>query len=207
MTPAATCPGVSRAIERLPSAEQHLIRCDSRLAYVVACQTLRWPCRPTEDLLWGLIRVVMAQQVSTLIACRVATRAKALYPQLASPSPAYKLQAECLRDLGLSQRRAECCVEIVRRSDQILTKVERGISWEEALNGIKGIGPWTISVFRIMVLRDPDVLPLGDVGLERAIRNVYGRARNVERLGESWRPFRSVACWYLWRTLGNEQLG
>lgn len=83
----------------------------------------------------------------------------------------------------------------------------QGQSWEQALAGIKGIGPWTIAVFRIMVLRDPDVLPLGDVGLERAIANVYGNASNVEHLSEAWRPFRSVACWYLWRTLGNEQLG
>jgi DNA-3-methyladenine glycosylase II len=48
---------------------------------------------------------------------------------------------------------------------------------------------------------------LGDVGLERAISNAYGVSGNVEELGEKWRPFRSVACWYLWRTLGNEQLG
>jgi DNA-3-methyladenine glycosylase II len=58
-----------------------------------------------------------------------------------------------------------------------------------------------------MVLREPDVLPLGDVGLERAIANVYGADQDVEKLSENWRPFRSVACWYLWRTLGNEQLG
>jgi len=85
--------------------------------------------------------------------------------------------------------------------------VNQGQSWEEALKGIKGIGPWTIAVFRIMVLRDPDVLPLGDVGLERAIANVYGPNQDVQKLAEKWRPYRSVACWYLWRTLGNEQLG
>jgi DNA-3-methyladenine glycosylase II len=58
-----------------------------------------------------------------------------------------------------------------------------------------------------MVLRNPDELPSGDVGLERAVANVYGMAHTIEHLGETWRPFRSVACWYLWRTLGNEQLG
>ena len=63
------------------------------------------------------------------------------------------------------------------------------------------------SVFSIMVLREPDELPSGDVGLERAISNIYGKASRVESLAEAWRPFRSVACWYLWRTLGNEQLG
>jgi DNA-3-methyladenine glycosylase II len=98
-------------------------------------------------------------------------------------------------------------VDIVQQSDEILAKVARGNTWEQTLTGIKGIGPWTIAVFRIMVLREPDVLPLGDVGLERAIENVYGGPQDVERLGENWRPFRSVACWYLWRTLGNQQLG
>lgn len=128
-------------------------------------------------------------------------------PQLLAPVAFHAPEPVFFRSFGVPQRRAECCVEIIRRSDAILAKVQDGQPWEQALAGIKGIGPWTISVFRIMVLRDPDVLPLGDVGLERAIRNVYGRPRNVERLGEKWRPFRSVACWYLWRTLGNQQLG
>jgi DNA-3-methyladenine glycosylase II len=180
---------------------------DSALAKLIASQASRWPCHPTENPIWGLVRIVMAQQVSTLVACRFAERAKQAHPHLTAPSSAVVPDPAGFRAIGLSQRRAECCVEIVRRSDQILAKVARGNTWEEALAGIKGIGPWTISVFRIMVLRDPDVLPLGDVGLERAIATVYGRRRNVERLGERWRPFRSVACWYLWRTLGNEQLG
>jgi DNA-3-methyladenine glycosylase II len=112
-----------------------------------------------------------------------------------------------LRSFGIPESRARCCITVIQRSEEILGNVARGQTWEQALAGVKGIGPWTIAVFRIMVLRDPDVLPLGDVGLERAIRNVYGRRRNVQRLGEKWRPFRSVACWYLWRTLGNQQLG
>jgi DNA-3-methyladenine glycosylase II len=189
------------------TAEEALSDRDTTLAAVIAAQTTRWPSQPSEDPIWGLVRIVMAQQVSTLVACRLAERAISAYPQLVKPSPAEAPAPTSLRAIGLSQRRAECCAEIVRRSEEILSKVERGQSWEEALTGVKGIGPWTVSVFRIMVLREPDVLPLGDIGLERAIKNVYGRPRNVERLGETWRPFRSVACWYLWRTLGNEQLG
>jgi len=149
----------------------------------------------------------MAQQVSTAVACRLAERTKSAFPRLLTPSSAEVPDPARLRVLGLSQRRAQCCADIVRGSDEILTKVEQGHTWDQALTGIKGIGPWTIAVFRIMVLRDPDVLPLGDIGLQRAIANVYGRPRNVMRLGETWRPFRSVACWYLWRTLGNQQLG
>lgn len=153
------------------------------------------------------MRIVMAQQVSTRIACQLAERVKSAYPNLLSPSAEDSPDPASLRAFGLSQRRTECCVDIVRKSAEILNKVQQGQSWEESLADIKGIGPWTISVFRIMVLREPDVLPLGDIGLERAVEKVYGRRRNITRLGEAWKPFRSVACWYLWRTLGNEQLG
>jgi len=191
----------------MPLPEEYLSARDSTLSRIICAQPERWPSQPTEGPIWGLIRIVMAQQVSTLVACRLAERAKATHPQLQTPSAAAVPSPTALRAIGLSQSRAECCAEIVRRSEQIVALVRQGYTWEQALLGIKGIGPWTMSVFRIMVLRDPDVLPVGDVGLERAIRTVYGRPRSVRRLGETWRPFRSVACWYLWRTLGNQQLG
>jgi DNA-3-methyladenine glycosylase II len=189
------------------SIEMQLSRRDPRLASVIASQPDLWPRDPIEDPIWGLIRIVMAQQIATHVACRLAEKVKSAYPGLIEPSSSASPDLASLRALGLPGRRAQCCVTILQRSDEIRRKVAQGEPWEEALAGIKGIGPWTLSVFRIMVLREPDVLPLGDVGLERAIANVYGRPRTVERLAEKWRPFRSVACWYLWRTLGNEQLG
>jgi DNA-3-methyladenine glycosylase II len=149
----------------------------------------------------------MAQQISTGVACRLAERAKSAYPMLTTPSSAPVPDWRGLRAIGLSERRAQCCIAVLQRSEEIRANVRQGQPWEVALAGIKGIGPWTLSVFRIMVLRDPDELPSGDVGLERAVANVYGRAHPIDRLGQAWRPFRSVACWYLWRTLGNEQLG
>jgi DNA-3-methyladenine glycosylase II len=191
----------------LPAAEHLLSARDPTLATVIASQQARWPSRPTEEPIWGLIRIIMAQQISTGVACRLAERVKAAYPMLTTPSSTTIPDRKSLRALGLSERRAECCVTILERSEEIRAKVRQGQPWENALVGIKGIGPWTISVFRIMVLRHPDELPSEDVGLERAVTNVYGNGHCVERLSEMWRPFRSVACWYLWRTLGNEQLG
>jgi 3-methyladenine DNA glycosylase/8-oxoguanine DNA glycosylase len=111
------------------------------------------------------------------------------------------------RKLGLPGRRAACCATILARSDEVRREIERGSSWDAALDGIPGVGPWTRSVFKIMVLREPDVLPMGDVGLQRAIASVYGTTDYVSEITERWKPFRSVACWYLWRTLGNAQLG
>jgi len=191
----------------LPHAELLLTARDPTIGAIIVSQAGRWPSTPTEDPIWGLVRMVLAQQISTHVACRLAERVKSAHPHLTKPSPSMLPGVESLREMGLPERRAQCCVTILQRSDEIRNNILRGQPWEEALGGIKGIGPWTISVFRIMVLREPDVLPLGDVGLERAIANVYGKGRSVQRISEKWRPFRSVACWYLWRTLGNEQLG
>lgn len=202
-TPDASEPPAST----VATPEHQLSSHDSTLGQVIASQPARWPSRPTEDPIWGLVRIVIAQQISTQVACRLAEKLKSAHSELTTASPVQPPEVPTLRAMGLPERRAQCCVTILQRSDEIRAKVQQGQPWEEALAGIKGIGPWTLSVFRIMVLREPDVLPSGDVGLERAIANVYGKGRNVERLAEKWRPFRSVACWYLWRTLGNEQLG
>jgi DNA-3-methyladenine glycosylase II len=199
--------GCAQPLISLPTAETHLTSRDPKLAGLILDQPQRWPSEPTEDPIFGLVRIIIAQQISTAAACRTAQRIRALYPSLVEASKPLIPDLQKLRSFGIPESRAQCCITITERSQEILTKVAQGGTWEQELAGIKGIGPWTIAVFRIMVLRDPDVLPLGDVGLERAIRNVYGRRRNVQRLGETWRPFRSVACWYLWRTLGNQQLG
>jgi DNA-3-methyladenine glycosylase II len=195
------------SLSHLPEPERHLSIHDPVLFKLIAEQESRWPSQPDENAIWGLIRIVMAQQVSTLVAWQLANRAKAIFPSLLDPCPTLAPDPVRLRAIGLSQRRAQCCHEIVSRASEILAGVSEGKTWEEVLDGVKGIGPWTIAVFKIMVLRHPDILPIGDVGLERAITNIYGKSVYVEQLGEKWKPFRSVACWYLWRTLGNLQLG
>jgi DNA-3-methyladenine glycosylase II len=190
-----------------PLPEQVLSERDPILAKVIAAQSVRWPAQPTEDSIWGLTRIVIAQQVSTHVACNIAERVKLSFLTITSPERDLIPSVAEFRAFGMPERRAQSCVDILTRADEIIAKVTAGHPWEVALAGIKGIGPWTISTFRVMVLRDPDVLPLGDVGLERAVANIYGETHKVEQLSEKWRPYRSVACWYLWKTLGNRQLG
>jgi DNA-3-methyladenine glycosylase II len=198
----------TESLGALPLPEQLLSTSDPMLARVIATQPDRWPSVPTEDPIWGLLRIVMAQQISTQAACRLAERVKNAFPMLAKRSPEMLVpDLPALRAVGLTSRRAQCCIDIVQKSESILAKVREGHSWEDALAGTKGIGSWTISVFRIMVLRDPDELPARDIGLQRATVKIYGRNKSLEHLSQKWRPFRSVACWYLWRTLGNKQLG
>ena len=104
------------------SPEQRLSVCDPKLGHVIASQVARWPCEPNEDPIWGLVRIVMAQQISTQIACRLAEKVKAAYPQITCAVPDAAPDANCLRAFGLSERRAQCCVAILQRSDGIRAK-------------------------------------------------------------------------------------
>ena len=81
----------------------------------------------------------------------------------------------------------------------------------EALTKVKGLGRWTAEMFLMFRLRRPDVLPVGDLGIVNAMQRLYGLrkrpdAKRIRRLGEAWRPYRTVACWYLWRSLENTPL-
>jgi DNA-3-methyladenine glycosylase II len=190
------------------AAEQHLMRADPILSKLITAEDVRWKPQPSEQPIWGLLRMVMAQQVTTERAIEIARLVAKRYPKLVSaPMGAEPPTESALRGFGLPAGRARCCREIVAGARHLADATRGGPFSDEKLLAITGIGPWTVAVFRIFVLREPDILPLGDVGLDRAIRQHYGRRRNVIGLSKRWRPFRSVACWYLWRSLGNMQLG
>ena len=77
------------------------------------------------------------------------------------------------------------------------------------LTQVKGVGVWTAQMFLMFALQRPDVLAVADLGIRTAIRKAYEleelpKAAEVERIGQPWRPYCSVACWYLWRSLDNE---
>jgi DNA-3-methyladenine glycosylase II len=198
---------VADSRRHLPPAEEWLCSRDHRLRNLIEASSNRWTSIPTEDSVAGLIRIVMSQQVSTHVACTYLERALLLCPSLAAPSGRAVPAPAIFRQAGLSEARARCCVSIVKDADRIREGLRCGLSCEDVLGDFKGIGPWTLTVFRILVLREPDVLAIGDLGLIRAITKLYGRRRKVENLAKAWRPYRSVACWYLWRSLGNEPLG
>lgn len=189
------------------SIEDWLSVRDRVLGQVIANTEDRWPVEPTEDPVWGLIRIVIAQQIATSSACRIAATIRERYSHLAAGSPGPIFTAGELTQLGLPRLRAECCVQIAHCAGQLREQLADPDVRDGVLTAMRGIGPWTINVFRIMVLRHQDVLPLGDVGLNRALRRLYGEDAAIGAVSANWRPYRSVACWYLWRTLGNQQLG
>ena len=83
--------------------------------------------------------------------------------------------------------------------DALLSQTDDAVI--DALTELPGIGRWTAEMFLIFSLKRPDVLALGDAGLQRAARDLYGEDADLESIGQSWRPYRSVASWYLWRHL------
>ena len=143
------------------------------------------------------------RQISTKAALTISGRLAALYPTLPSGPPFQSVTFEGLRSCGLSPRKAACCEQVL----SLVPSFNPGDDWCAAFRKVHGIGSWTLDMFRIFVLRDLDVLPRGDLGLERAFRDNYPKGSNIVAISENWRPFRSVASWHLWRSLGNTPLG
>jgi len=124
-----------------------------------------------------------------------------------------RLRPARMRTLGLSRQKIAYIRDVARQCrdgtlvlEAFADKTDEEVT--EELTRIKGVGPWTAHMFLIFSLGRPDVLPTGDLGIRVAIRRAYGlpempSASDVERIGRPWRPYASVASWYLWRSLGD----
>jgi DNA-3-methyladenine glycosylase II len=157
-----------------------------------------------------LARSIVGQQISVRAAQTIWDRLAAAVPAML-PEHVVRLEADALRACGLSARKAEYLHDL---SQKFFDGTLHRASWHEMsdeevigeLVKVRGIGRWTAEMFLIFNLQRPDVLPLDDIGLQRAMRLHYFRGRKVSlermrRLGASWQPWRSVATWYLWRSL------
>ena len=175
------------------------------------------PCRlgvaGKGPVLQALTRALVSQQLSVKAADTIYTRFLGLFPGDGFPQPAAILgvPAEQLREAGLSRPKAcylrDLCGRVL--SGELPLDRLDAMSDEEVLatlTAVKGIGRWTAEMILIFQLRRPDILPVDDVGILRGIQRAYGlRTRpspaRVLRLGEKWRPYRSVASWYIWQSL------
>ena len=171
------------------------------------------------DAFTALARAICGQQISVkaaeavwrrFVAAVAPNQALAPFPALA-PASVVAFDPAVLRTCGLSERKARYLHDLARHF--VLGQLEPR-QWRElpddaliaALCDVKGIGRWTAEMFLIFHELRPDVLPLDDIGLQRAVALHYHRGRRVavstiRRRGETWRPWRSVATWYLWRSL------
>jgi DNA-3-methyladenine glycosylase II len=128
-----------------------------------------------------------------------------------SPSGVLERDVQALRQVGLSQRKAEYLRDLASRFEQGLVHPQQWPSMDdeaiiEELVAIRGIGRWTAEMFLMFHLLRPDVLPLDDLGLRRGISQCYFSGEAVSRselreVASAWAPWRSVGTWYIWRSL------
>jgi DNA-3-methyladenine glycosylase II len=157
-----------------------------------------------------LARAIVGQQISVKAAQSIWNRFAVLVP-VVSPEQTLKVKAKDLRACGLSHRKCEYISDLAQRFADGLVHVHR---WPEMsdedvvadLVQVRGIGRWTAEMFLMFNLLRPDVFPLGDLGLQKALQVAYHGGRKIalktmQSRGETLRPWRSVATWYLWRSL------
>jgi DNA-3-methyladenine glycosylase II len=157
-----------------------------------------------------LARAIVGQQISVKAAQSVWDRVVACVGEV-TPQSVLTKQRPVLRACGLSDRKTEYIADLAQHFADGSIHVHKWphMSDEEIiaeLVQVRGIGRWTAEMFLIFNLLRPDVFPLDDLGLQKGIRVSYYANRKValstmRRLGETWRPWRSVATWYLWRSL------
>lgn len=158
----------------------------------------------------ALLRAIVYQQLSGKAAATIHGRVMDLFPGRGHPSPEEILGIDelVLRGAGLSQNKMLAVRDLAARVlDGTVPSLRalRRMDDEEIvarLTAVRGVGRWTVEMLLIFTLGRPDVLPLNDLGVLKGFARVYGEAPDAARLaerGEAWRPFRSVASWYLWR--------
>jgi DNA-3-methyladenine glycosylase II len=166
------------------------------------------------DAFTTLARSIVGQQISVKAAQSVWDKFAAAVggqPTRLLPGGVLALDAPALRGVGLSVRKAEYLRDLARHFDDGAVHVAQWQQMDDEaiideLVAIRGIGRWTAEMFLIFHLMRPNVLPLDDLGLLKGISLSYFSGEPVSRseareLGEGWAPFRSVATWYLWRSL------
>jgi hypothetical protein len=187
--------------------EEYLSARDPVIGKLILGSAASWSVEPTEDPIWGLVRIVLAQQVSTSVANLRARKALLLAPELSAGHLGSSTSAlGIFAKIGATGRQATCCARILATADLIRSAVNRSTPDDPSFR-IPGIGPWTMAVFRILILKETDIIPENDVGLLRAFCSSYGPTASLSKRAMAWRPYRSVAVWHLWRSLGNEPLG
>jgi DNA-3-methyladenine glycosylase II len=163
-----------------------------------------------------LARSIVFQQLSGASARAIFARLKAATGPDArpdarmTPASVRSLPEEALRRVGLSQQKTRYLRDLAEKAEAGIVDFARLASLSDAevishLTEVQGVGIWTAQMYLLFALRRPDVLAAGDLGIRAAIRRAYRMRRpptpkRVEALGEAWRPYRSVACWYLWRS-------
>src|SRR6266403_866790 len=159
----------------------------------------------------SLAEAIIYQQLNGKAAVTIFKRFAALAGEPLTPEGILKLSEEQLRSVGLSKQKSSYLRDLAAKTHE--GKLDFGrlpkLSDDEViehLTQVKGIGVWTAHMFLMFALRRPNVLPTGDFGVRMAMKKYYKKRKlpkpaQMEKIAKAWEPYRSVACWYLWKSL------
>jgi len=194
----------------MQKAIDHLKRSDPVLSAIID-QVGDYGIQFREPDFETLVKSIVYQQLSGRVASVIFGRLAAAAGAKMTPESVLQLRPSRMRKLGLSTQKTAYIRDLARHTRDGLVVFEElheltDQAVLERLTQVKGIGVWTAHMFLIFALRRPDVLPTGDLGIRNAIRKAYGMAElptpaEMEALAGAWRPFCTVASWYLWRSL------
>jgi DNA-3-methyladenine glycosylase II len=168
------------------------------------------PFSPEGEMFQSLVESILTQQLAWAAASAIIERVKTLYPGgVIGPAALYATPVSKLRKAGVSPQKIRYLKDLSRRVskgklDLDALKLGEDAGLLEALDEVLGIGPWTIHMLMIFTLGRPDVLPVDDLGIRKAIQSVYSlpempKKGDIETLAKKWHPYCSIASLYLWR--------
>jgi DNA-3-methyladenine glycosylase II len=171
------------------------------------------PCRMEfgEPTFHSLAEAIVYQQLNGKAAVTIFKRFTDAAGEPVTPHGVLKLSEQQMRAVGLSKQKSSYLRDLAAKTQSGLLNFEKLADMAEAdviehLTQVKGIGVWTAHMFLMFTLRRPDVLPTGDYGIQVAMKKYYRKRKlpkpkDMEKIAKVWIPYRSIACWYLWRSL------
>ena len=199
-----------KAAAKLAAADPVMAELVERVGPLAVDQRRRG--RPTDDLYGALLRTIVGQQLSVAAARTIYGRVLDIYDgEVPTPKQVLATDVADLRGAGLSGRKAEYIRDLAAHVESGELEIDRlrEMPDEEVIAeivAVRGLGRWSADMFLMFTLGRPDVLPVDDLGIRRAIKLAYGldelpAAAEMERIAEPWRPHRTLACMYLWESL------
>jgi len=197
----------------LSAATKHLSDCDPILSELVrSCDPFQAEMEAHQSPYEALLEAIAYQSISGKAAATIFGRVKALSASAGIPTPQemIKLRPQSLRKAGLSGAKVLAMKDLAQKTiDGVVPTLEESekLSDEELVKrlvSVRGIGAWTVEMFLIFRLGRPDVLPIHDLGVQKGWSVAYSKKhkpspKELLSFGERWRPYRTVASWYMWR--------
>jgi DNA-3-methyladenine glycosylase II len=170
-----------------------------------------------EPTFHSLAEAILYQQLNGKAAVTIFNRFTDLSGKPLTPAGILKLSDTEMRGVGLSKQKTAYLRDLSEKTQSGLVNFERLAQMSEAeviehLTQVKGVGVWTAHMFLMFTLRRPDILPTGDYGVQAAIKKHYKKRKwlkpdIMEKIAKPWVPYRSIACWYLWKSLDVKTMG